>query len=703
MVRKKRLMELFPPRWRNLWSEWQLRVLILLSLTSQIILVILGNRRKYISGPWIRLIVWSTYLLADSIAIMAAGIITNDMGEVYNDNGLVDTKYELITFWAPLLLLHLGGTDTITAYSLEDNELWKRHSLGVVIHAIATVYIWLTAWTSSRLSLLFALMFSVGLVKYCERVWVLFLASEKRFRDSIPDTPTNDSKIMEKCKLKLFEGYHLTTHQVFEVQVPDHSAGTTSNESNSHAHELLTAYSLLEMVKRLFADLILGFQDRDASREIFKRLSVQRAFNVIEIELGFIYDLLYTKAKVIYSPWGIARRIVGILIILTVLVLFVTLKERHHHSKIDIIITLVLLVVALLLELYAFRELLLSDQTAHWLIKHEKPTFLPVINSTLRCKWHKRRRWSNSVSQFSLLSFSLGKAPLPYYGILKMSGIGEMLEIQPYDIPQQDIPDIKYLIFCEIKGIRDWAEVNNYDTDLKALYGHRGGRTLERYKRGDLAWSVEKGFDQSVLIWHLATEICYFRDYIKPDEIETWIDGEGKRNPINERSAIGLQRQRCNYLSRYMLYLLVRCPNMLPIGMGHIKFQDIYTEVGEFIEEHTGKSVGDEEEASKTLSKVKTDIMLTVGGKGRSNNLIFYACKLASSLGPGKEKWDIIKNVWLEMLGHAASQCKGRLHAQQLRRGGELLTHVWLLMAHFGLTDHFQISHSHAIAEVILR
>ena len=222
--------------------------------------------------------------------------------------------------------------------------------------------------------------------------------------------------------------------------------------------------------------------------------------------------------------------------------LFVTLKERHHHSKIDIIITLVLLVVALLLELYAFRELLLSDQTAHWLIKHEKPT--------LRCNWHKRRRWSNSISQFSLLSFSLGKAPLPYYGILKMLGIDEMLEIQPYDIPQQDIPDIKYLIFWEIKEIRDWAEVNNYDTDLKALYGRRGGRTLERYKRGDLAWSVEKGFDQSILIWHLATEICYFQDYIKPDEIETRIDGEGRRYPKDEKSVAGILRQRCNYLSR---------------------------------------------------------------------------------------------------------------------------------------------------------
>ena len=466
--------------------------------------------------------------------------------------------------------------------------------------------------------------------------------------------------------------------------------------------------SLLQSLNISFFHL---YFNRYASKEIFKRLSSKKAFKVIEIELGFIYDLLYTKAKAIYSPWGIARRIVGILIIFTVLVLFVTPKERHHHSKIDFIITLVLLVVALLLELYAFRELLLSDQTANWLIKQKKPTFLKVIRSTLRPKWHKRvmrRSCSNSISQFSLLSFSVGKAPLPYYGILNMLGIVEMLEIKPYDIPQQDVDDTKYLIFQGIKDVMDWAEVNNYDTYLKALYGRRGGCTLERYKREDLAWTIEKGFDQSILIWHLATEICYFEDYIKSDAIDTGITDEGRQDPKDERSRIGLERRRCNYLSRYMLYLLVRQPNMLPIGMAHIKFRDIYTGVGDFIEEHAGKSVGDEVEASETLRKVKTDIMLTVGGRDRSrrdrsNYVIFSACRLASALGEGEEKWEIIKNVWLEMLGHAASQCKGRLHAQQLRRGGELLTHVWLLMAHLGLTDHFQISRSHEIAELILR
>ena len=163
--------------------------------------------------------------------------------------------------------------------------------------------------------------------------------------------------------------------------------------------------------------------------------------------------------------------------------------------------------------------------------------------------------------------------------------------------------------------------------------------------------------------------------------------------------------ERCNCLSQYMLYLLVKHPYMLPIGMAHIKFQEIYAGVRHFIEEQLSKPVKEVKkmEASKMLKIVNTENMLTTRGDYRSNFVIFHACKLAKELGGKDVKWEIILRVWLEMLGHAASQCRGSHHAQQLRQGGELLTHVWLLMAHFGLTDHFQIPRSRAIAEAILR
>ena len=48
-IKARGLVELFPPKLRNFWKYWELRVLLLLSLMLQIVLIIFGNRRKYTS------------------------------------------------------------------------------------------------------------------------------------------------------------------------------------------------------------------------------------------------------------------------------------------------------------------------------------------------------------------------------------------------------------------------------------------------------------------------------------------------------------------------------------------------------------------------------------------------------------------------------------------------------------------------------
>ena len=153
-----------------------------------------------------------------------------------------------------------------------------------------------------------------------------------------------------------------------------------------------------------------------------------------------------------------------------------------------------------------------------------------------------------------------------------------------------------------------------------------------------------------------------------------------------------------------MLYLLVKHPKMLPIGMAYIRFQEIYINVRRFIEEEL--SIGTEQINEETVSDrfimMNTDVMLTNRGNG-SYFVIFHACKLASLLRSHQSgPWGLIFEYWVDMLGLAACKCKGTEHAQQLRRGGELITHVWLLMAHLGLTDNFQITRSRATAEAFL-
>uniref|UniRef100_A0A6N2NHM6 RCC1-like domain-containing protein n=1 Tax=Salix viminalis TaxID=40686 RepID=A0A6N2NHM6_SALVM len=52
------------------------------------------------------------------------------------------------------------------------------------------------------------------------------------------------------------------------------------------------------------------------------------------------------------------------------------------------------------------------------------------------------------------------------------------------------------------------------------------------------------------------------------------------------------------------------------------------------------------------------------------------------------KRWEMIEEVWLEMLTHAAAQCPWKEHAHALRRGGELLTHVSFLMLHLAKTTN---------------
>ena len=57
-------------------------------------------------------------MIADWVAIVALGVISNSLGDVIESNGideLPNDGIQLTAFWAPLLLLHLGGPDTVTS------------------------------------------------------------------------------------------------------------------------------------------------------------------------------------------------------------------------------------------------------------------------------------------------------------------------------------------------------------------------------------------------------------------------------------------------------------------------------------------------------------------------------------------------------------------------------------------------------------
>ena len=160
----RRLIQVFPEPVQTVWNNWELRVLVLVSLTLQLFLLHLGSRRRYSVKTRFKIILWFFYLSADSVATVALGVISNNQGNSCNCK-CSQLQNELTAFWAPFLLLHLGGQDTITAYIVQDNELWSRNLLGLVVQSVMALYILLLSCKVNWLSFLTILMLLAGFIK----------------------------------------------------------------------------------------------------------------------------------------------------------------------------------------------------------------------------------------------------------------------------------------------------------------------------------------------------------------------------------------------------------------------------------------------------------------------------------------------------------------------------------------------------------
>ncbi|XP_068303805.1 uncharacterized protein [Pyrus communis] len=694
-TQNRKAMQIFPESVREIWNEWELRAMVLISLALQAILILIGNWRKHSTSNILRIVLWLAYLSADSVATVSLGILSSNQEDSEGDS--VNPNFVITAFWAPFLLLHLGGPDTITAYSLEDNELWHRHLLGLVVQVIVALYVFIRAWSSEVLNFLAIPVFVVGIIKFGERTWVLRSASSEHFRESMlppPDAGPNYARYMEEYSSKKAEGFRVEPKTFIEAP-PDHSYAVQADESSSaqDAAVLSKAYVLFETFKRLCADLILTFHDIENSQSFFKHKTSEEALEVIEFELGFMYDLFYTKSLLVYSGVGGILRCITLSFTVCVFLAFVLITEKQEYMKVDVIITYILLVGAIVLEFYAVVVILSSDWTRLWLSKHKNTAVGLLRRAASSIPLIKDKRWSNTLAQYNLVTFCLKERPAKCIFINEDLFINRLLEKYRYTDLMDVSKELKNLIFGQL--LDKLGTASNFEASrLKELCAQRGNRVLEKAKcLDDLGWTINGAeFDQSIILWHIATDLCYYSDLNRNRDLDQSLNFEASR-----------------VLSNYMLYLLVMCPFMLPNGIGQIRFRDTCAEAKEFIAER--KSITDAKKACTMLLKVSTDILPSKVKGDRSKSVLFDACRLAKDLQSleskghwenNEKKWEFISHVWVEMLAFAANQCRWSDHAQQLRRGGELLTHIWLLMAHLGLTEQFQISEGHVRAKLIV-
>ncbi|KAL3752845.1 hypothetical protein ACJRO7_000273 [Eucalyptus globulus] len=682
----------------DLWNNWNIRSFVILSLSLQIFLILFAPLRKKIANRLLDFLLWLSYLMADWVATFGVGLISHNRGN--SPTHAVEVDGALKAFWASFLLLHLGGPDTITAFSLEDSFLWRRHLLNFVFQVCAAIYVFVHIFPNNNsLVVPTILIFFAGVIKGAERTLALYLSS------------------LASLKERMDPQWQAPRYQLEEsVKELENKWNKYSDGKEAYLAEHLLvrhAYKFFRINKVFLGDLIFTSVQCEMSRIYFHKVSAVDALRVISIELQFMYEKLYTKAPVIRSKWSYIFRFISFTNIVVALVMFNHLKKHPLH-KLDVKITDSLLFGGIVLDVIALFMLISSD----WIVARimgrnpRSSTLNSIFHMVLSTVDHLRKprftpceaepnasvayemldtpfifeRWSESISACNLLSISLKEGPRKIYkrnrgwGIIALSKICSFPlkiinlillveeaiakacahdKIYPRLLNTKFMsknPFIKELwvfIFDEVK--RKSKKLDNLE-EVREIFEARGDMFLKSGLEGIncnnlLVYVTELNYDDGIIIWHIATEIWYNK--------EKQAVGDGKR----EFSKI---------LSDYMLYLMLHQFNVMSAvaSFAHITLWDILDEI-----------LSDPETHNISLEML---CMRLWEAKPLKHSL-GVGIRLAQQMGSlGERKWEVMSGVWVEMLSYAAVHIKGEAHVQVLSKGGELLAFVWLLMVHFG-------------------
>ncbi|KAG2571169.1 uncharacterized protein LOC120640518 [Panicum virgatum] len=665
----------------NAWKEWSLQALVLLSLTLQVTLLILAEFRRHIDSGVLRAFVWSAYMLADTTAIYVLGHLSVLASR--------SPEHELMALWGPFLLVHLGGQDNITAYALEDRKLWLRHLQTLVVQvatAAYVVYVFSVVVAGDSRSLLLPatiLVSLVGVVKYGERVWAL------RFDGCKPTEGYDDIN---------YDGPPGKSQKFL-----DSPAFTDRSDAEAF---LLKAHLLMDFAKGFFkwgplSDLPVRMTPASA---LDTRPQQEEVFKVVEMQLSLIHDLFYTKAEVTHTWYGLCLRLLSSLaigvafLLFNILLLFDghcrKLKGGYSYSRVDLVVTYVLFVGAVILETTSLLRAMFSSWTFALLVQWctdmysglgdeitnaqrlgiAVRTFLARVLVSLRrlvraADRRRRRSWSRSMGQQNLIRLCTRSRASRSSRVARWMGVEDRWNTWAYSwsvpvsecVKRQLLKSIEQLqedSVAEISGHIDAGEYNK-GADLEARQWGRSALKRRRlHKR--LAWSVELKMEESILVWHIATDV-YLRRRRKADE--------------EEQAAELAEAARA--LSNYMLFLLAAQPEMLPPSAS----RDPYVYTCYDILQLAGLDCSSDEEVLCLLGRYAEDNQPEVPCD--VNKTLRQGCRLGAFLigleqqgspGAAGDTLEMICQVWADMLCYAGHGCGAQSHAKQLSRGGELLT-----------------------------
>ncbi|CAL4995490.1 unnamed protein product [Urochloa decumbens] len=682
------------------WKEWGLQALVLLSLTVQVALLILGELRRHIDSGVLMAFVWSAYMLADAAAIYVLGHLSVTSRT---------PEQELLALWAPFLLLHLGGQDNITAYALEDNKLWLRHLQTFVAQVAAASYIIYGSsiiigerW--SMLLLVTILVFFVGLVKYGERVWALRCAGSSptgNYRGRRGGGEVSDGHISE-CPW-----------------VPEPLKRRRLDSSEAF---LLKAHLLLDFAKDVFKGPLsrIALYGTAGTTPAGSGLDGEEVYKMVEMQVSLVHDLFYTKAEVTHTWYGLCIRMLSWLAIGVAFLLFniLLLCDDHHrklkggysYSRVDVVVTYVLFAGAVVLETASLVRAMFSSWTCALLLKrssHSSGSKRIAAASACTCTFvvgvvlylrrlaraadlRRRCSWSRCMGQHNLVQFCVRSRASRIRRVAKWVGVENWWDMQAYSwavpvsacIKQQLLKRIRAMPEAreeEEEEMQESQEEEEEEEEEESSASSSSEREVPEARQWGREALMNRGLyenlarcikfnklDESILVWHIATDVylCWYKDQQEQAKPPDGGGGDDRRCQLPADLV-----QAAQALSNYMLFLLAARPHMLPPDGSSDAYGELTRNLATCVDYSSG------EELRRLLRRYEDFPSNII----RFNKPLRRGCELGKFLvgrrgSPARDTLEMICEVWVEMLCYVGHGCGRESHAKQLSSGGELLT-----------------------------
>ncbi|XP_052169085.1 uncharacterized protein LOC127785725 [Oryza glaberrima] len=652
---------------QQFWNEWEIQCLVLASFSLQVFLHFFSSIRKGNTSRLLSLLLWLAYLLADYVATFTLGRLTLHVD---------DPRHQLVLFWTPLLLLHLGSQETISAFSIEDAMLWKRHLLGLVSQVALAIYIVAKSWRPDKQLLgPLVLMFISGTIKYAERTWALMTASSSMSpgSDSMADhvLGVQDDVILDA------KSYFDELHSIFpgkNVQdIEGHNGGRRTDDDGYEGLVMAAGKGFrlcLDFLTDMTPFLVWSNTDTIIDSAIKKLRSsnpetqVQMAYKLVEIQLLLIYDYLYTKYGALQFRLGLVssgiERLITFFSTLAALGLFVgaNLKGPFNYSREDVMVSYVLLVGAITLDISSIFMLISS----YWLQLHRRGGLFGCSFSLAKCVHAgSKPLWSEKIAQYNLIDACIQeeRGGIICGWVMRRTGI-----VSDINMSNTVSPELKKLVLDKLFEVASTRSVSDYwDWDFSKYRGMwlqwwlQEGRIQADIAQGILTDGItdtDLYFPMTVIVWHIATEMCWFAD-------------ENDYSPCRAPSM---------ELSRYVMYLVAKW-DVMSGSNGHFELGKARRQVKRILEGHRG--ISDERGLLKYARQATGQVTEPCFGRGRA--ISEHLLKISNRA----LRWELISMLWIEMLCYLGPNCGAQFHAKHLSTGGEFVTHVRILLVVLGI------------------